>query len=131
MTLAVKVALNPNTTNQPTFPNNKFSDWSKFKAFADNKMNASEHQKFFLGWIENIVEKGENAGYQHYSFSHNVSKGFFLTLSHTSPVFYLSALQVILKTLWEKEKLLVTSNFSISHSVFNSFGEHFCQFHQI
>ena len=24
-----------------------------------------------------------------------------------------------LKTLWEKEKLLVTSNFSFSHSVFN------------
>ena len=29
----------------------------------------------------------------------------------------------ILKTLWEKEKLLVTSNFSISHSVFHPFGE--------
>ena len=30
----------------------------------------------------------------------------------------------LLKTLWEKEKLLVTSNFSVSHSVFNSFVEH-------
>ena len=29
----------------------------------------------------------------------------------------------LLKTLWEKEKLLVTSNFSFSHSVFNPFGE--------
>ena len=29
----------------------------------------------------------------------------------------------LLKTLWEKEKLLVTSNFSFSHSVFYSFGE--------
>ena len=27
----------------------------------------------------------------------------------------------LLKTLWEKEKLLVTSNFSFSHSVFYSF----------
>ena len=27
-----------------------------------------------------------------------------------------------LKTLWEKEKLLVTSNFSFSHSVFYLFG---------
>ena len=26
----------------------------------------------------------------------------------------------LLKTLWEKEKLLVTSNFSFSHNVFNS-----------
>ena len=29
----------------------------------------------------------------------------------------------LLKTLWEKEKLLVTSNFSFSHCVFNLFGE--------
>ena len=29
-----------------------------------------------------------------------------------------------LKTPWEKEKLLVKSNFSFSHSVFYSFGEH-------
>ena len=30
--------------------------------------------------------------------------------------------QAFLKTLWEKEKLLVTSNFSFSHSVFHLFG---------
>ena len=29
----------------------------------------------------------------------------------------------LMKTLWEKEKLLVTSNFSFSHSVFSPFGE--------
>ena len=29
----------------------------------------------------------------------------------------------LLKTPWEKEKLLVTSNFSFSHSGFNPFGE--------
>ena len=29
----------------------------------------------------------------------------------------------LLKTLWEKEKLLITSNFSFSHSVFYPFGE--------
>ena len=29
----------------------------------------------------------------------------------------------LLKTLWEKEKLLVTSNFSFSHSVFKLFEE--------
>ena len=29
----------------------------------------------------------------------------------------------LLKTLWEKEKLLVMSNFSFSHSVFYLFGE--------
>ena len=30
----------------------------------------------------------------------------------------------LLKTLWEKEKLLVASNFSFSHSIFSPFGEH-------
>ena len=30
--------------------------------------------------------------------------------------------QDFLKTLWEKEKLLVTSNFSFSHSVFYLLG---------
>ena len=29
----------------------------------------------------------------------------------------------LLKTLWEKKKLLVTSNFFFSHSVFYPFGE--------
>ena len=33
-----------------------------------------------------------------------------------------------LKTLWEKEKLLVTSNFSFSHSVFYPFRELFAIF---
>ena len=34
----------------------------------------------------------------------------------------------LLKTLWEKEKLLVTSNFSFFHSVFYSFGKLFAIF---
>ena len=37
----------------------------------------------------------------------------------------------VLKTLWEKEKLLVMSNFSFSHCVFLSVWRTFCQFHQI
>ena len=45
-----------------------------------------------------------------------------LTFSKTSPGFYVSAVQV-LETLWEKEKLLIMSNFSFSHSVFYWFGE--------
>ena len=50
----------------------------------------------------------------------NTSK--LLTLSQTSPCFNMYAVQV-LKSLWENEKLLVTSNFSCSHSVFYPFGE--------
>ena len=47
-----------------------------------------------------------------------------LILSQRSPAFYVSALYSTSpsKTLWEKEKLLVTSNFSLSHSVFYTFG---------
>ena len=48
---------------------------------------------------------------------------YLLTLSQTSPGFYVSAVQSLLKTLWEKEKLLLTSNFSFFHSVFYPFGE--------
>ena len=43
-----------------------------------------------------------------------------LTLFQTSPGFYVSAVKV-LKTLWEKENLLLMSNFSFSHSVFDQF----------
>ena len=39
------------------------------------------------------------------------------------PWFLLVCRTSLLKTPWEKEKLLVTSNFSFSHSVFYPFGE--------
>ena len=41
------------------------------------------------------------------------NKPWFLRVCSTS----------LLKRLWEKEKLLVMSNFSFSHSVFHLFGE--------
>ena len=37
----------------------------------------------------------------------------------------------LLKTLWEKEKLLVTSNFSLSHCVFNPISRTLSHFYQI
>ena len=45
------------------------------------------------------------------------------TLSQTSPGFYVSALKVFWKHCEEKEKLLVTSNFSFSHIEPHSFEE--------
>ena len=56
------------------FPNGKILDLSKFKVFADD---ISQKLIFVLGWVENIVGNGENAGYQHFSFSHNVFKSPF------------------------------------------------------
>ena len=43
-----------------------FSTGPKLKAFADNKIIVAEKLRFVLGKIENIVKKGENAGYQHF-----------------------------------------------------------------
>ena len=36
------------------------------KAFADDKINVTEKFKFVLGWVENMVRKEENNGYQHF-----------------------------------------------------------------
>ena len=49
-------------------PKDKILGQSKFKAFADNKINVNENFKVHLGIGENIVAKGENAGYQHFLF---------------------------------------------------------------
>ena len=50
----------------PLYQTTKFLDQSKFKGFADNKINVIQNQKFVLRKVENIVGKGENAGYQHF-----------------------------------------------------------------
>ena len=49
-----------------SLPSDKILDWSKLKALADNKLNATKELKFVLGREENILGKGENAGYQHF-----------------------------------------------------------------
>ena len=51
------------TVNPP--PNNEILDQSKFKAFADNKI-IDQTIEICFGKVENIVGKGENAGYQHF-----------------------------------------------------------------
>ena len=47
-------------------------DWSNFKAFGNDKINVTQKLRYVYGRVENNVGKGENAGYQHFSFSHNV-----------------------------------------------------------
>ena len=47
-------------------PDNKILDWSKLKAFADDKLNVTQNIKVVFHRIENIVGKEENAGYQHF-----------------------------------------------------------------
>ena len=41
-------------------------DRPKLKASEDNKLNVSQILRFILDTVENIVEKGENAGYQNF-----------------------------------------------------------------
>ena len=50
------------------YPMTKFYlDWSKFKAFADNKLQAAKIDISVFDRIGNIVGKGENAGFQRLS----------------------------------------------------------------
>ena len=47
--------------------NYKILDWSKFKAFADDKFKVAKMMiSVFDGVENNIKEKRENAGYQHF-----------------------------------------------------------------
>ena len=48
------------------YPNDIILDVSKFKALAYDKIIAIQKLKFRLGKVENIVGKGENAGFQHF-----------------------------------------------------------------
>ena len=61
-----------------SLPNDKILDQPKFKTFADDKINVTEKLKFVSGRVENILGKGENADYHHFSpFPTMFSKGFF------------------------------------------------------
>ena len=45
---------------------NKTFDLSKFKAFEDDNLNVPQIVETFFHKVENVVEKGENAGNQHF-----------------------------------------------------------------
>ena len=51
------------------------------------------------------------------------TNAFFINPFPNKPLFLRVCSTSLLKTLWENEKLLVTSNFSFSHNVFCSFLE--------
>ena len=52
------------STNCNSLPNDKILEYSKLKALADDKIIVTQKFEFVLGRVENIEEKGENAGYQ-------------------------------------------------------------------
>ena len=49
-----------------SLPSDGILDQSNLKDFADDKVNVTYVTNFVMGRIENIVRKGENAGYQHF-----------------------------------------------------------------
>ena len=53
----------------------------------------------------------------------NATRGICLNPLPNKPLFFRVCSRNLLKTLWEKEKLLVMSNFSFYHNVFYPFGE--------
>ena len=55
-------------------PDNKILDWSKLKAFADDKLNVTQMIISVFDRVENIVGKGEIACTSNFSFFHNVFK---------------------------------------------------------
>ena len=55
-------------------PHEKILDRSKFKVHADDKINTTQNLNFVLGWVGNILGKGENAGYQHFLLFSNCFK---------------------------------------------------------
>ena len=72
--------------------------------------------------IENFVVKAENAGYQYF---------LHLTLFPNKPWLLCVCSTSLSKTPWEKEKLVLTSNFTFSHSVscpFRALSANFTEF---
>ena len=49
-----------------SLPNDKILDWSTLKALADAKIDVAEMIISLYDRVENIMGKGENAGYQHF-----------------------------------------------------------------
>ena len=67
-----------------------------------------------MALLQNLPSRRGNA---------DVGRNLGLNPFPNKPWFLCVCSKILLKTLWEKKKLLVTSNFSFSHSVFYPFRE--------
>ena len=104
-----------------SLPNDRLLDWSRLKAFVDiNKCSLKTELLFGIcrkhcGKRRKLPRFESNTTFdlRNHLVNPFPNKPWFLRVCSTSRQ----------KTLWEKEKLLVRSNFSFSHSVFYLFGE--------
>ena len=49
-------------------PKDNFFEWIKLKALAEDNLDITEIVIYVFNRVENILGKGENAGYQHFLF---------------------------------------------------------------
>jgi hypothetical protein len=91
------------------------------------KINTQQnrHTKWNKTWN---IESNYLKKTRHQQLAHN---RFYINPFPNKPWFLCVCSTSLLKTQWEKEKLLVTSNFSFSHSVFYLFWKHLYHFQQI
>ena len=86
--------------------------WGTTNLLSANALNLEECKILSFGKVKHLTETNQG----------HITDSFQLTHSHTMTPFEAPGKQAFLKTLWEKEKLPETSNFSFSHSVFHLFG---------
>ena len=68
----------PNNSSSQLFTKQQNFGPVQIESIADVKINVIKNPKFYLGRVENIVGKGENAGYQHFLlFPQNFQKASF------------------------------------------------------
>ena len=99
-------------------PNNKILDWSKFKAFAEDKINVMKNLNFVLGRVENIVGKGENPGDQHFLlFPQMFSKDFIFKDVKSQDCVVNSKKKSIVRTQKFLKHYAIMFSWSIDHFV--------------
>ena len=118
-------------------PHDKILDKSKLTQSADDNFTFCEICRKFSKLVENTVGKGEIARYEQFLLFPHFQKACFpgaskgvIVWEWVNPLpcnaaFWLTKDMQLWKTVWEKEKLLVTINFSFSHTVFYPMGHLF------
>ena len=60
-------------------PQDETLDWSKLRAFRNDKVNGTERLKFVMGMVKKIhFGRGQNAGYQHFKGENAAYQHFLL-----------------------------------------------------
>ena len=98
--------------------------WEKEKLFVSSNFSFSHSVFYRFGEFSVNIIKLESV-VQTERICRRQFQYVFFTINPfpNKPCFLRVRSKSLLKTLWEKEKLLVSSNFSFSHSVFYRFGE--------